>query len=93
MTDLSKVAVIGSTGQLGTDVVQILSNCGRYEITPLSETQIDVTDHNSVKHSLGKGRFEAVINCAAYTRVDESRRRGNHGRWDDHFPRIKPFAS
>jgi len=71
MTHLSRVAVIGSTGQLGTDVVEILSACGCFDITPVPETHLDVTDRNSVRQSLRKERFEIVINCAAYTRVDD----------------------
>jgi len=43
-----KVAVIGSAGQLGTDVCQAFSDAGHNVIT-LSHSRIDVTDQDSVK--------------------------------------------
>src|SRR5437899_3220420 len=66
-----RVGVVGSMGQLGSDVVQVLSESGRYEVSPLSHNQIDVTDRKNVMRVLTHGRFEAVVNCAAFTRVDE----------------------
>src|SRR3974390_2784036 len=66
-----RVAVIGSTGQLGSDLVQALTESGRYGITPLSHAQLDITDGASVIEGIGQGGFDAFINCAAFTRVDD----------------------
>ena len=64
------MAVIGSTGQLGSDLAQQLSVSKRYEVTRLSHHQVDVADRDSVRRFLFPGRFDVVINCAALTHVD-----------------------
>jgi dTDP-4-dehydrorhamnose reductase len=71
MPSLKRVAVVGSTGQLGSDVVQVLSNAGRYEVTALPRGRMDVTDRESVTRALAGSHFDVVVNCAAFTRVDE----------------------
>jgi dTDP-4-dehydrorhamnose reductase len=62
-----KVAVIGSTGQLGQDLMRVLGE----EATGLTHQDLDVTDGvgvASAMHSLGP---DWVINTAAYHRVDD----------------------
>ena len=66
-----KVAVIGSAGQLGTDLCQAFSNAG-HRVIPLSHANIEVTDQDSVKKSLWGHRPECVVNCAAYVQVDQA---------------------
>jgi dTDP-4-dehydrorhamnose reductase len=66
-----RVAVIGSTGQLGSDLVQVLTESGRYGITALPHAQLDITQRPSVMERIGKGGFDVVVNCAAFTRVDD----------------------
>jgi dTDP-4-dehydrorhamnose reductase len=68
---MRRVAVIGSTGQLGTDVVQVLTAAGAYEVYPLSRGQIECTDLASVRQALTAVELSVVINCAAFVRVDE----------------------
>ena len=66
-----KVAVIGSTGQLGTDLVRSFSEGGHQVIT-FSHAELEVTDQNSVNSNLRGHRVDAVVNCAAYVRVDQA---------------------
>jgi dTDP-4-dehydrorhamnose reductase len=66
-----RVAVIGSQGQLGTDLVELFSSCDRYQVTPLAHPQIEVTDRDSLASAIIKERFAVVVNCAAFTRVEE----------------------
>ncbi|UZE92312.1 MAG: dTDP-4-dehydrorhamnose reductase [Methanosarcinales archaeon] len=61
-----KVAIIGSTGQLGSDILDVFGE----EALPLSHDEIEVKDITSCRRVL-KG-VDAVINCAAYVRVDDS---------------------
>jgi dTDP-4-dehydrorhamnose reductase len=61
-----KVAIIGSTGQLGGDIVDIFGE----EALPLSHNEIEVKDIKSCRRVLRD--VDAVINCAAYVRVDDS---------------------
>jgi dTDP-4-dehydrorhamnose reductase len=68
---MRRVAVIGSTGQLGTDVVQVLTEAGAYQVYPLSHREIECTDLVSVRQALTAVGPGVVINCAAFVRVDE----------------------
>ena len=66
-----RIAVIGSLGQLGTDLVHVLRDAGSYHVTPLSRAELDITDPKSVQRVIAKNAFDVVVNCAAFTRVDE----------------------
>jgi dTDP-4-dehydrorhamnose reductase len=66
-----KVAVIGSAGQLGAEVCQAFSAAG-HDVLPLSHAEIEITDSGSVRKALRHDRTDAVVNCAAYVRVDEA---------------------
>jgi dTDP-4-dehydrorhamnose reductase len=63
-----KVLVIGANGQLGTDLCLTLHN---FEVIPLTNLDIDVTDMNSVKEICYRHKPDAIINTAAYLRVDD----------------------
>ena len=66
-----RIAVIGSTGQLGSDLAQFLSGSGRYQVTPISRDRLDVAARQNIVQVLGEDRFDVVVNCAAFTRVDD----------------------
>lgn len=66
---METVAVIGSAGQLGTDVVRALDAAG-YRVIALSHAEIEVTDQGSVNRALTSHRPRVVVNCAAYVGVD-----------------------
>jgi dTDP-4-dehydrorhamnose reductase len=66
-----RVAVFGSTGQLGSDLVAVLTKSDVFEAMPLTHENADCTDPGSVKRALSASRPEIVINCAAYVRVDD----------------------
>ena len=61
-----KVAVIGSTGQLGSDIMEVFGE----KALPLSHNEIEVKDISSCRRVLKD--VDTVINCAAYVKVDES---------------------
>ena len=63
-----KIAVIGADGQLGTDLVKTLA---RDEVVPLYYPEFDVTRPEKVRLLLQELRPGAVINTAAFHRVDE----------------------
>ena len=64
--------MIGSTGQLGTDLVGLLDRTGMYAVTPLGHAQIECTSLGSVRSALEGARPDIVVNAAGYVRVDES---------------------
>jgi dTDP-4-dehydrorhamnose reductase len=66
-----RIAVIGSLGQLGTDLIRVLRDAGNYDVTPLSRAELDITDRKSVESIASKNRFHVVVNCAAFTRVED----------------------
>lgn len=66
-----RVAVIGSTGQLGTDLVEVLGRAGNYEVFPFSHAEIECTDPASIEKALKTVRPDVMVNCAAFVRVDE----------------------
>lgn len=66
-----RVAIIGGTGQLGTDLTKVLQEAGSYQVIPLSHDDVECTELSSVKVALIKLHPDIVVNCAAYVRVDE----------------------
>ena len=72
MSNLLKVALIGANGQLGSDIFSHFSaQSDHYQITPLIRANIDITDPEAVQTVLTSQKFDVVINCAAYIRVDD----------------------
>lgn len=65
------VAVIGAPGQLGSDLVEELER-SPFTPIPLSHADVEVRDRLSLRRALRDvDRLVAVINCAAFHRVDE----------------------
>ena len=64
---VTTLAVLGAQGMLAQDVLKVLKI---YEPTPFSRSELDVTNYVAVAETLGK--FDVVVNCAAYTRVDDA---------------------
>jgi len=62
------IMIIGASGQLGTDLCEVLRNS---DVTPLTHAEIEITDINSVKETFKKFNPVIVINTAAYVRVDD----------------------
>ena len=69
--DRQRVTILGSTGQLGTDLVEILEQDDAFDVRPLSHGECDCTKPKQVHDVLLKLRPQTVVNCAAYVRVDD----------------------
>ncbi len=69
---MMRVAVIGSTGQLGTDLLNVLAGAGHYELFGLNHREIECTDPVAVENMIQAANPDVVINCAAFVRVDEA---------------------
>lgn len=66
-----QIAVIGSTGQVGSEIVDVVAKSG-LAVLALTHAQCDVTDQEALEsafESLTCG--DVVVNTAAYHRVDE----------------------
>lgn len=67
-----RVLVIGSNGQLGTDLVELLSLQHGLAVLGVDLPDIDITDPQSVELVFGGFDPDVVVNCAAWTAVDQA---------------------
>lgn len=66
-----KVIVTGATGQLGTDLVQILSK-NHFDVIGFSRAELDITNMDSLFLTFNRIKPDVVIHAAAYTKVDQA---------------------
>ena len=65
-----KVLLIGSNGQLGTDLVKACQAAGD-TVVPMTHAQLDVCSDRRVTEVLAEQKPDVVISTAAYHRVEE----------------------
>ena len=63
-----RIAVIGSTGQLGTDLLRLLDG----DVVPVSHREIELGSDDSIVTCLTGISPDVVINTAAYNLVDQA---------------------
>ena len=67
-----RVVLLGPNGQLGRDILFAHEEFGEpFDLLPLPRDKLDVAAPGAVERALGSLDFDALVNCAAYTRVDE----------------------
>src|SRR5437899_8169149 len=66
------VAVLGSNGQLGSDLVRMARGFGDVETLALCRKDLDVRDLSAVTEVLGRQRFNVLVNCTSYHKTDEA---------------------
>lgn len=69
---MSKVLIIGSNGQLGFDLIEVLKE--GYEIIPVTRDNFDVTNDKEVEDFIKNAGPDIVINTAAYHKTEECER-------------------
>jgi dTDP-4-dehydrorhamnose reductase len=68
---MSRWLVTGAGGMLGRDLVTVLD--GRdAAVTGLSRSDLDITDAGAVRAALARWQPDVVVNCAAWTAVDDA---------------------
>ena len=65
------IAVTGAGGQLGRTVLSALRRRGILELG-FDRHELNIADQNAVIQKLRPGVFDCIINCAAYTAVDDA---------------------
>jgi dTDP-4-dehydrorhamnose reductase len=73
---ISRWLVLGAGGMLGRDLVTAL-NSGRQDVTGLARPELDITDEAAVRREVAGRRPDVVVNCAAWTAVDDAESREN----------------
>jgi len=68
---MTRWLVTGAAGLLGTDLVAALERGGR-PVTGLGRSGLDVTDADAVAAAVARYRPAVVVNCAAWTAVDDA---------------------
>ena len=68
---MTRWLVTGAGGMLGTDLVAALTSGGA-AVTGLDRASLDVTDAAAVTDAIARGRPDVVVNCAAWTAVDDA---------------------
>jgi dTDP-4-dehydrorhamnose reductase len=66
--------VTGAGGMLGRDLVSLLETRGA-EVAALRRTDLDITDLAAVRAALRHWQPDVVVNCAAWTAVDDAETR------------------
>ncbi|MBF0501618.1 MAG: dTDP-4-dehydrorhamnose reductase [Candidatus Riflebacteria bacterium] len=66
-----RLLITGANGQLGTELRRLASP-DRFMVTAVDLSDLDITNACAVKSFLNVGRFDLVINAAAYTAVDKA---------------------
>jgi dTDP-4-dehydrorhamnose reductase len=64
-----KVVVFGSRGQLGVELVRVLTERS-YTVVGFERSSVDITDAAAVEHTLAREDPAIVVNSAAYNQVD-----------------------
>jgi dTDP-4-dehydrorhamnose reductase len=63
--------VTGAHGMLGRDLTALLAGHGE-QVTALGRGDLDITDPAAVTAAVGSSRPSVVVNCAAWTAVDDA---------------------
>lgn len=72
-----RLLITGAAGLLGTELTRLAGEAPwreRVEVVALPEAAVDVTDAGAVGAALDAHQADVVVNCAAYTRVDDAER-------------------
>ena len=65
-----RVLITGAGGQVGIDLVRCCERAGD-DVTAVRRADLDIADRDSVHGAISSIRPDVVINCAAWTAVDE----------------------
>jgi len=72
MKQLRNIIVLGSNGQLGKEFFSNNEFNLQFNVHYFDKSSLDITDNNVLESALNKINPWAVINCAAYTKVDNA---------------------
>ena len=69
---MNNILITGSNGQLGSELKELAHNFVDYNFLFTDVSDLDITDHKAVKIFIEINNITVIINCAAYTAVDQA---------------------
>lgn len=69
---MKKILVTGANGQLGNSLRLELASDPELEVVYTDVDELDITNREAVQRFISDGKFDIIINCAAYTAVDKA---------------------
>jgi len=69
---MTKILITGSKGQLGSEILELAPNYHDYSFYFTDVEQLDITNKNKVDEFVSRNNINIIINCAAYTAVDNA---------------------
>ena len=66
-----KILITGAHGQLGSALSSLLLSTP-YNVVCTDYDSLDITNSEAVESFIGEGKFDYIVNCAAYTQVDRA---------------------
>ena len=64
-----KIMILGGKGQLGSDCTNVLNET--HDVMSVDLEELDITDISQVEAVAGNFGADVIVNCAAFTRVDD----------------------
>ena len=68
---MSSYLITGGSGQLGKCFQEVAKEFPEINLFFTSRNEVDITQLETLTHFYGKHPFNGIINCAAYTNVDQ----------------------
>ena len=69
---MNKILVLGSNGQLGSEIKDLSFELSEYEFLFTSKQILDITNFSDVNNFIISNSITIIINCSAYTAVDKA---------------------
>ncbi len=66
------IGITGAAGQLGQEFAFLSQYHPKYDFVFFDSEELDITDNDQLNHELEDYDIDYLINCAAYTRVDQA---------------------
>ena len=72
MVSKYNILVTGSDGQLGNSIKNVSNGFDIYKFFFTNKNQLDISNYNSIEKYIKEYKINVIINCAAYTNVEEA---------------------
>ena len=74
---IQNILITGANGQLGHEMRNVLADNQRFnaiftDVAGDNITMLDITDENAVEQMVAENAIDIIVNCAAYTAVDNA---------------------